>query len=251
VVVVPGQPSLRHRIAATLRERVLAGELPAGARLPSEPDLARSLGVSRSSLRSAIALLEAEGLLRRQHGSGTFISDQPLLRNDLSRNFGVADMIAATGLRPGTVDARAAREPAPTEVATAFEIEPGTPLSVLRRVRTANRRRVVESTDWCREEVLDPSELATLRDGSIYAALAEQGLAIHHGVASVSPTLAPADVARALRVPAGTLLLTLFQVDSTALGEVVLVSLEHHLAGAFDISVYRRGPDDGARPTRD
>jgi hypothetical protein len=38
--------------------------------------------------------------------------------------------------------------------------------------------------------------------------------------------------------------LTLFQVDSTADGVVALVSSEHHLADAFDISVYRRGPGD-------
>ena len=46
-----------------------------------------------------------------------------------------------------------------------------------------------------------------------------------------------------LIVPAA-LLLTLFQVDSTILGEVVLVSLEHHLADAFEVSVYRRGPGE-------
>ena len=46
-------------------------------------------------------------------------------------------------------------------------------------------------------------------------------------------------------MPRGALLLTLFQVDSTADGEVVLVSREHHLADAFEITVYRRGPGDG------
>ena len=243
-MATPSPPSLRHRIADRLRERVLSGELGAGARLPSEPDLARSLGVSRSSLRAAIALLEADGLLRRQHGSGTYVTDQPALRRDLSRNFGVSEMIAAAGLRPGTVDARAASEPAPPEVAAAFEVQPGTRLSVLRRVRTANSRRVVESTDWCREEILDPSELSALRAGSIYRALAAQGLAIHHGVAEVYPTRATGGTARRLRVARGSLLLTLFQVDSTVLGEVVLVSLEHHLADAFQTSIYRRGPGD-------
>jgi GntR family transcriptional regulator len=245
------QSSLRYRIAERLRERVLAGELPAGARLPSEPELARRLGVSRSSLRAAIALLEADGVLLRQHGSGTYVTDQQALRNDLSRNFGVSEMIATAGLRPGTVDARAGREPAPPQVATAFEIEPGAPLSVLRRVRTANGRRVVESTDWCQEEVLDPSELSALKDGSIYSALADQGLAVHHGVAEISPTIAGRETARRLRVPVGSLLLTLFQVDSTVLGEVVVVSLEHHLADAFQTSIYRRGPGDTARAGRD
>ena len=47
-------------------------------------------------------------------------------------------------------------------------------------------------------------------------------------------TAAGDEIARRLRVPAGTLLLTLFQVDRTVEGEVVLVSREHHLADAFD-----------------
>lgn len=238
------RPSLRHRIADELRERLLAGELAAGSRLPSEPELARSLGVSRSSLRAAIALLEADGLLRSMHGSGTYVTHRPLLRNDLSRNFGVSEMIAATGNKPGTIRERAAREPAPEDVAAAFGVDPGTPLSVLRRVRTASGRPVVDATDWCSQEVLDPSELSSLGGGSVYSALAAQGLAIHHGVASISPTRASREIAGRLDVTAGSLLLTLFQVDSTVLGEVVLVSLEHHLADAFEVSVYRRGPGD-------
>ena len=240
----PTRPSLRHRIADSLRERVQDGEFVAGTRLPSEPELARRLGVSRSSLRSAITLLEADGVLRRMHGSGTFVTERPLLRNDLSQNFGVSDLIAATGLEPGTADARAAREPAPADVAQAFGLEPGTALSVLYRVRTASGRRVVQSIDWCRQELLPPAELAALGAGSVYDLLQGQGVTIHHGVASISPTVAEGQTARRLKVAPGSLLLTLFQVDSTILGEVVLVSLEHHLADAFEVSVYRRGPGE-------
>lgn len=234
--------SLPHRLAEALRERLLGGEFSAGARLPSEPELARSLGVSRSSLRAAIAILETDGLLQSIHGSGTYVTERPSLHNDLSRNFGVSEMIAAAGLGSGTILQQAKLEPAPDKVAAAFGITPGTPLSVLRRVRTANGRPVVDSTDWCREEVLGPSELSAPGGGSVYAALAEQGLAIHHGVASISPGVATAQIARRLGVPARSLVLTLFQVDSTVLGEVVLVSREHHLADAFEVSVYRRGP---------
>ncbi len=50
--------------------------------------------------------------MRRRHGSGTYVTDRPLLRNDLSRNFGVSSMIAAMGLEPGTVDETCALEPA-------------------------------------------------------------------------------------------------------------------------------------------
>ena len=103
---------------------------------------------------------------------------------------------------------------------------------------------MVQSIDWCRQEILDPAELATLGAGSVYDALKAQGVTIHHGIASISPTVAKGETARRLKVAPGSLLLTLFQVDSTILGEVVLVSLEHHLADAFEVSVYRRGPGE-------
>ena len=245
-----GRRSLRHSLADGLRDRVVAGEFAPGDRLPGEPELARSLGVSRSSLRAAIALLEEDGLLRRMHGSGTYVTDRPLLRNDLSRNFGVSSMIAAMGLEPGTVDETCAAEEATAEVAAALGVAEGDAVSVLRRVRTAGGRRVVDMTDWCRLDVLAPAAMAALADGSIYAALAERGLPVHHGVATITPDVAMGEVARRLAVPRGTLLLTLCQVDSTADEAVVLVSREHHLADAFDISVYRRGPGDGGEEER-
>jgi GntR family transcriptional regulator len=237
--------SLRHSIAEGLRERITARKLAPGDRLPSEPELAKSLGVSRSSLRAGIALLEEDGLVRRLHGSGTYVTHRPVMRNDLSRNFAVSAMIAAMGLEPGTVEERCASEPAPADVALELGIDPGAPVSTLRRVRTASGQRVVDAVDWCRTDVIPPEALCDLEGGSIYAALAERGLTVHHGVATMTPDVAMDDVAERLAVPRGALLLTLFQVDSTADGVVVLVSREHHLADAFQISVYRRGPGDG------
>ncbi len=213
-----------------------------GAQLPSEPDLARSLSVSRSSLRAAIALLEEEGLLRRLHGSGTYVNDRPLLRDDVSRNLSVSAMISATGRAPGTLLASAALEAAPAEVAAAFGIPTGAPVSTLRRVRTADGKPVVDTTDWCRSEVLDPDALSELTGGSIYRALSEQGLVIHHGVARMYPSVADRKLAKRLGVSVGSLLLTLFQVDSAADGTVALVSRERYRADAFEVSVYRRGP---------
>jgi len=236
--------SLGHAVAKTLRERIAGERLEPGDRLPSEPELARVLGISRPSLREGIALLEEDGVVRRLRGSGTYVAHRSGVRNDLSRNFSVSSLIEAMALQPGSRSDECAAELAPPRVAAALRLEAGASVCALRRVRTADGRPVVDSIDWCRPDVLPLEAMASLDGGSIYAALAERGLPVHHGVASIEPATARGGVARRLGVRAGALLLTLFQLDSTADGTVVLVSQEHHLADAFEFTVYRRGPGD-------
>lgn len=59
----------------TLRDRILRGQLPVGTMLPPERELAESLGVSRLTLRSALASLATEGLIEKVHGAGNRVLD--------------------------------------------------------------------------------------------------------------------------------------------------------------------------------
>ncbi len=68
-----------RRVMETLRERIETGQYQAGDRLPAETELATALGVSRPTLRQALAQLESEGLLNRVKGSGTFVAQPKLL----------------------------------------------------------------------------------------------------------------------------------------------------------------------------
>jgi len=237
--------SLRHSLAQELRSRILAGEWRPGDRIPSEPELARTRTVSRSSMRAAITMLEEDGIVSRKHGSGTYVTHRPALQHDLGRNFGVSSLIRSTGMRPGTVEERSGAVPAPAAVAEALGVAEGEPVTSLRRVRTAGGRRVVDVTDWCRIEHLAPDELPGIRDGSVYAALADRGLAVDHGVADLTPRNADDELARRLDVPRGTLLLTIDQIDRTLDGVAVLVSREHYVADAFSFTLLRRGPGEG------
>lgn len=82
---IHGLKSVQH-ISPTqqVREQLLAaienGEFPAGALLPSERVLCSTFGVSRVSVREAIAGLEAMGLVRVQHGRGAFVRDRVVTR---------------------------------------------------------------------------------------------------------------------------------------------------------------------------
>lgn len=66
--------SVVDAIADRLRGEILAGRLEAGARLPSERELALALGVNRLTLRAALARLEALGLVVTKHGAGTLVA---------------------------------------------------------------------------------------------------------------------------------------------------------------------------------
>jgi DNA-binding FadR family transcriptional regulator len=64
-------------ILETLRARLAHGPLAAGDRLPPERVLVRELGTSRTELRKALDVLEAEGRIWRHVGKGTFVGTRP------------------------------------------------------------------------------------------------------------------------------------------------------------------------------
>ncbi len=67
--------SLKEACEKRLQEAILSGEFSIGARLPSERDLAKKLGVSRPVLHEAIVALGAQGLVKIEARRGVFVSD--------------------------------------------------------------------------------------------------------------------------------------------------------------------------------
>ncbi len=90
-----------EEIVSRIRGLIENGEFPEG-RLPSEPDLAAKMGVSRNTLRQALAELEMEGLLFRRHGSGTFVNERVLnIGTRLEEVWDFVEMIEVSGFTPG------------------------------------------------------------------------------------------------------------------------------------------------------
>lgn len=69
--------TLAHRVVAGLKDRILAGDLAPGARLPSENELIEEYGVSRTVVREAVTRLRAEGLVETFQGRGSFVLAVP------------------------------------------------------------------------------------------------------------------------------------------------------------------------------
>ena len=68
------------QIADRLRAAIRSGELEPGGRLPSEQELIDAHGVARGTIRQAVSLLRSEGLVRTEHGRGSFVRDRPPVR---------------------------------------------------------------------------------------------------------------------------------------------------------------------------
>jgi DNA-binding FadR family transcriptional regulator len=69
--------TLAQRVVAGLKDKILAGDLPPGHKLPSEAELISEYGVSRTVVREAVTRLRAEGLVETFHGRGSFVLAMP------------------------------------------------------------------------------------------------------------------------------------------------------------------------------
>lgn len=72
--------SLSDKVARDLLQKIESGELPPGTKLPTEPELSKQFGVSRTVVREAISRLKNEGMVDSQQGSGVYVSEQSQLR---------------------------------------------------------------------------------------------------------------------------------------------------------------------------
>jgi len=254
-VTLIGQAKLASRVREEVRDRIRDGRFSEGVQLPPEVELATSFGVSRTTVREALLQLEQEGLLIRRHGHGTFVRSAARLRGSLNANLSATEVIRGHGMEPGTSHARVGEVGVDDEAAAPLGLAPGAPVVRLERVRTADGRPVIFTVDVIPRRLFSDPELDTdalLDPGlSLYRFYVERlGRSITDGQASIRLTRADALVADRLGIPAGSPILRLEQVDSTAEGEHVLFSVESYVADTFEFGVHRRGPALDALPTR-
>ena len=70
---VEAPKSLTAEVVDRLAEQIISGKLPVGAKLPSETEMMRGMGVSRTVVREAVAALRARGLVITRQGAGAFV----------------------------------------------------------------------------------------------------------------------------------------------------------------------------------
>jgi GntR family transcriptional regulator len=133
-----------QQIVDELRAEILDGRRPPGSRMPSENDLATRYRTSRPTVRRALAVLKAEGLLSTEQGRGAFVRPAPHVRLLVTgasyrkhRALGLPGFNAQAleqGQRPEQRIVSVTTIGAPAEVAMRLDIDEGSPVVIRRRM---------------------------------------------------------------------------------------------------------------------
>jgi GntR family transcriptional regulator len=215
---------------------------PAGDRLPAEPDLAKQLGVSRATLREAMRAFEGQGLIRRRQGVGTFVVGQaPVIDSGLEVLESIESLASRIGLDVSMGDLHIEEVRANHEAAEVLGIPVDTLLVQVTRTILARGRPVAFLVDMLPEDVLTPSELAIGFTGSVLDLILRRGTPqLRHSVAEIRAVAAVQEVARALEIQRGDVLLMFAAGLVTTEERVVDYSLSYFLPGYFRFNVVRK-----------
>lgn len=228
-----------QRLQADLAD--LIARTPAGQRLLSEPELAKQLGVSRATLREAMRSFETQGLIRRRQGSGTFVVGKvAVLDSGLEVLESLETMAKRLGLEVTMSDLSIEATKADEEVANALNVSVGANLTRVRRVIRADSRPVAYLVDILSETTLHSAEVPADFNGSVLDFLLGRGDSLTTSRANISAIGATAEVAKALEIQRGDVLLHFYSQLFDSNNKAVDYSLSYFIPGYFHFHVVRR-----------
>ncbi len=204
-------PSKTHRLYLLLKERIVSGALAPGDRLPGEPALASAHGLSRITVRRALAGLANDGLVRRMPGAGTFVAGQggQAITGDLT------DMLAHLAAMGRDTEVRLlsfTHDEPPPAIGSALGLKPGERTQQALRVRSHEGEPFSLLATHIPERIGISFGAAELASTPLLTLLERSGVVAARAEQTITATLAAPDAAAALGVEIGAPLLSLTRV---------------------------------------
>jgi GntR family transcriptional regulator len=196
------------QLKSLISEELDAGRWSPGDRIPSEPELCQRFGVSRTTVRQALAELEREGRLRKEKGRGTFVAEPRTSAWFLQSSYGFYDEATEFGLEVRSRVLRREVATLPTWAATALELPEGSEGLRLERLRSVDGEVAMYVDSYLLSEFAEVVMDADLEHGSLYGVLRDEaGIEVAGGRRIVEAATARRELARMLEVKAGSSML--------------------------------------------
>lgn len=235
-------PLQNKSIRAQLLSAMVEGEYVGCDHLPRESVLSEKMGISRTQLRDVLASLEREGFITRRHGVGTIINQHVLhvhTRMDIEVEF--LDMIRENGKEPAVAFVRVSDGTADAKIAAQLHLQPGEDIVRVTRLITADGVPAIYCEDVVAKRMVHGR--ASIRDYKLpfFHFLKRFCNAVPYlDLAEVRPAVADADLAEVFRVPMGTPLLHLDEVDYDIEGEPIFCSDQYYVDGIIRHRILRK-----------
>jgi GntR family transcriptional regulator len=203
------ESSKARQIYLVLRDRIAGGHYADKAALPVEQDLAAEHGVSRATVRRALAALEEEGLITRRQGSGTFVSLDGKPRPIAADFSDALAHLTAMGRTTSVQLLAFGYEEAPATAAEALGLPCGALVQRSVRVRALDGAPFSYLTTFVPEVIGRTYAEADLASKPLLSLLERSGHVLARATQSVGAQLATPDVAAALDIETGSALIAL------------------------------------------
>jgi len=229
------------------RFEIERGTYQPGDRLPAESELIQRYGVSRITVRQALDELEAEGLIVRRHGKGTYVAEKRI-EQDLVRLTDFVEDMEMAGLAPSSQVLTFTREPTSRAVAEALALPPGEEVVRVDRLRLANGQPIAYDTTCLplRFGLLLTEEM--LAQETIYHTLETRyGIPVEEGTFHITAVKATPEQASLLEVAPSTALLLIQRISCTTGNMPVYVQDRYYRPDrvSYRVSLHRHGNATG------
>ncbi|WP_417807331.1 phosphonate metabolism transcriptional regulator PhnF [Thioclava sp.] len=197
-----------RQISDTLRAEIAQGLYPAGAKLPTEAQLAARFGVNRHTVRHALGALAEEGLVVSRRGAGVFVAQAAPAQYPIGRRVRFQQNIIASGRAPSREISRIETRPARADEAEALALSPDARVHVVEGISLGDNLPLAQFRSVFPAARFPELPQALRRLTSVTAALHEQGLGDYTRASTkVTAVIARGTRAGVMKLPEGAPLL--------------------------------------------
>lgn len=227
---VAGDHARHERCAEALRSLIRSGRAMPGEALPSERDLTLALGLSRVTVRKALASLIAEGLISKRHGAGTFVASR--IEKSIAALSSFSEDMTRRALKPGNRLISSEIGTVTPQEAVTFHLPMGSSVIRMERVRLADEQPLAfERVTVPTFTVPDPSNIGA----SLYEAMAKTNYRPVRAVQRIRAVNISQTIARALEVQPGAAALLIERSGIMEDGRVVEFTRSYYRGDAYDL----------------
>jgi len=232
--------SLAARVANNLRKE-LRSEYVVGGQLPSEPELATQLGVSRGTVRQALTMLEREGMIIRRQGAGTYVHYISRVQTRVEHAYEFSDLLRIAGFEPSIQLISFENFTLAEEMAVQLDVEPGTQALVVRKLFLANGQPAIYCLDFIPQHLINqPYDEYELQQPIFDFMKQRCGQSTVQNLAEIVPQVATKELADLLKIELGQPLLRIDEIGYNEEGGPVIFTRAYYKDQFIRFSVLRK-----------